>query len=278
MKNEVKDLAIFSGKPIFTKIRSTSNLVQPSAEEFFTYAKKSFDVNHFTNNGPVLIEFERRLAEIYQSDYCVGFCSGFWAIALCIKYLAIEGKNEIIMPSLTYRRMADIAAWLGMVPNFCEVSSKTLGMTASTVEQCINENTALIMGVHPIVNLCDIDGLTQLSQNKKIPLMFDSVEAAYGSHHGKLIGSFGEAECFSMHASKFINGFEGGYVITNNSDLAHRLQQMRDFGISDSGEIVDLGMNAKLSDIHAAMALASFDDLEDQIIRNRNNYHIYYKS
>lgn len=190
--------------------------------------------------------------------------------------LALEGRKEIIMPSLTYRRMADIAAWVKLTPRFCEVSPITLAITAETAAECINDQTALILGVHPIVNCCDIEGLEDLSKQHEIPLLFDSVESVYETYHLGKVGSFGAAECFSLHASKLLNGFEGGYVTTNNTELANKLSLMRGFGfLGPDNIVVQGGLNAKLNEIHAAMALANLDALEIQIVNNKNNYKRY---
>ena len=90
------------------------------------------------------------------------------------------------------------------------------------------------------------------------------------------VGCFGDAEVFSLHASKLINGFEGGYITTSNQELAQRLRLRRGFGLSGPDQVVENdAMNAKLNEIHAAMALASLDDLDDQVIRNRQTYRKY---
>lgn len=275
-KHSIDDLAIFSTVPLFKTTKSTSNLVRPDFEGFLNYSKVFFDKRHYTNNGPLVGLLEQRLAEFHQTQYCVTFCSGFWALVLGIKEIALKGKDEILMPSLTYRRMADMAAWTGLKPNFYEVDQGTLAGTAETVSQKINENTALILGVHPIVNCCDVDGLVKLADTSKIPIIFDSVESVYETVPSGKIGSFGEAEFFSMHASKFINGFEGGYATTNNPDLAEVLSLTRSFGFKGPDNVVVAdGLNAKLNEIHAAMALAGLDDMEDQVLRNRERYYVY---
>ncbi len=275
-KSSVAELAIFGGTSLFAIPKSTSNLLQPDFEKFMGYSKLFFDQHQYTNNGPNVKLLEQRLAAFHQVAYCVTFCSGFWAIALAISALALKGKTEIVMPSLTYRRMADIAAWTNLKPHFCEVESDTLAMSAATVRPCINENTALILGVHPIVNCCDVDGLVALAKEKNIPLLFDSVESVYESTASGKVGKFGDAEVFSLHASKFLNGFEGGYVTTNDASLARQLALMRGFGFEGVDNIVvQGGMNAKLNEIHAAMTLASLDDIEAQIVRNRQRYYTY---
>lgn len=275
-KISVDELAIFGGTSLFATPKSTSNLQQPNFEKFMGYSRLFFDQHQYTNNGPNVKLLEQRLAAFHQTEFCITFCSGFWAIALAISALALKGKTEIVMPSLTYRRMTDIAAWVKLKPHFCEVEPATLAMSATTVRPCINENTALILGVHPIVNFCDIDGLVVLAKEKKIPLLFDSVESVYESTYGGKVGGFGNAEIFSLHASKFLNGFEGGYITTNDASLARQLALMRGFGFGGVDNIVvSGGMNAKLNEIHAAMALACLDSVDEQVSRNRQRYYTY---
>ena len=151
-ENNIENLAIFGGEKLFSLPKSTSNLMQPDIDKFLGYSKLFFEQGQYTNNGPNVRLLEKRLAEFHQVKYCVTFSSGLWALALAIRTLALKGKTEIIMPSLTYRRMADIAAWINLKPHFCEVEPESLAMSAATVKPCINERTAIILGAHPIVN------------------------------------------------------------------------------------------------------------------------------
>jgi dTDP-4-amino-4,6-dideoxygalactose transaminase len=274
-KTQPADLAVFGGPPLFDTIRSISNLVRPDIEEFLKYSKIFHDAGQYTDNGPVEQMLERRLAEFHEVEHCVSFAGGFWGLVLSMKCLALPGKTEVVMPSLTYRRLADIVAWAGLVPHFCEVDPVTLAITAETAAPCINERTALILGVHPIVNCCDVGGLEQLSAQTGIPLLFDAVESVYESYQGRKVGSCGRAECFSMQSSKLFNAFEGGYVTTNDGALAGRLREMRRSGLRDDGTLDDVGIDARQNEMHAAMALAAIDDVEEQVVRNRDRYHAY---
>ena len=274
-KQEIRDLALFGGAPAFDSIRSTSNLVTPDIEKFLGYVRPVYEHGKFADNGQLVHELERRLADLHQTSFCVASCSGFMALMVAMHVLAISGKTEIVMPSLTYRRMADIAAWVGLVPHFCDIDEQSLGVTARTVEPCINSRTALIMGVHPITNLCDIDGLERLSIQYNIPLLFDSVEAGWASFHGRMLGSFGKAEVCSLHASKLLNGFEGGYITTNDRDLADALRTTSRFGFREDGSLSGLGLNAKLNEVHAAMTLACLEDLDAQVERNKARHRAY---
>lgn len=276
IKKQVEDLSYFGGTALFTEPKSTSSLVQPDFDNFLLYSKEFFEKSQYTNNGPLVKLLEQRLAKFHDSNYCIAFCNGFWGLVLAMSSLALKAKSEVIMPSLTYRRMADLAAWAKLKPRFCEVDINTLSLNRQTVSECINKETALILAVHPIVNCCDIEGLVSLGQEYGIPVLFDSVESVYESSHNGKVGGFGDAECFSMHASKLLNGFEGGYVTTNNEALAHKLALLRSFGFQGQDNcVVSGGTNAKLNEIHAAMALANLDRLDQQVVDNRVRYRCY---
>jgi dTDP-4-amino-4,6-dideoxygalactose transaminase len=107
-----------------------------------------------------------------------------------------------------------------------------------------------------------------------VPLIFDSVESVHESLGGRRAGGFGSAEVFSIGASKLINGFEGGYVTTDNADIASQLEAARDCDTRQAGGRFP-AINVRLSEFHAAMALASLDDLDSQVLRNRRRYALY---
>ncbi|MCE2571528.1 DegT/DnrJ/EryC1/StrS family aminotransferase [Motilimonas eburnea] len=272
----MSELAYFGGPSLFEVPKSTSNLLTPDVEKFLTYSKAFYHEHQYTNNGPNVKALEQRLAEFHQVKHCLVFSSGFWALALAMKYLKLEGKTEVIMPSLTYRRMTDICAWAGLTPKFCEVDEDTLAMTAQSVEDCITSQTALILAAHPIVNCADAQALEDLSLRYNLPLLFDSVESVYEDLPQGRVGGFGAAECFSLHACKLINGFGGGYLTTNDSTLMETLAAQRTFGITGLDTIgVCGGFNAKLNEMHAAMALASLDDVDEQVRLNEARYRCY---
>ena len=270
-----RDLALFGGEPLFASIRSISNLVRPDIDGFLAYASPCFERGRADGCAGVIQELEARLAGLHQADHAVCFCNGLWGIVLTMSRLALPGRSEVVMPSMTYRRLADIAAWVSLTPRFCDSDPCVLGPSVDTVRPCINDQTAMLLIAQPIVKLCDMNGLVELAGEFGVPIVFDSVEAAYASHQGRMIGSFGNAECFSVHASKLLNGFDGGYVATNDGELAQALKRMRSHGRDGETEVRELGMNARMDPLHAAMTLAALDDLEDQVERNRARYLAY---
>jgi dTDP-4-amino-4,6-dideoxygalactose transaminase len=269
------DLARFGGAPHFSRPRSTSNLTRPDVEALLRHSRTFYDARRYTDGGLLSVELEQRLCAFHECRDAVVFSCGFWALVLAMRCLALPGRREVVMPSLTYRRMADAVAWAGLVPHFCEVDETTLGPTPSTIAPTLGDDTALILAAQPIVNCCDMPGIEQLAAARQLPLLFDSVESAYESHRGRRIGNFGRAEVFSMHASKLLNGMEGGYVTTNDPALAERLRRLRAFGADGDGMIGELGLNAKLNEVHAAFALANLDGLSASVAHNREIYRAY---
>jgi len=275
VKSRPEDFALFGGEPLFDSIRSISNLVRPDFEKFLGYSRLFFENECYSGGGRVEQLLEARLADFHQVRHCISFCGGFWGLVLAMKCLALRGRVEVAMPSLTYRRLADIVAWAGLTPHFCEVDPVRLCITAETARPCINDKTGLILGVHPIVNCCDAEGLEALSAETGIPLLIDAVESSYETLNGRRVGTFGRAECFSMQSSKLLNAFEGGYVTTSDDALALRLRAMRNYGFGTDGKLSGPGMNAKQNEIHAAMALAALDDVHEQVELNRRRYDLY---
>ena len=241
---------------------STSNLVQPARNLVLQYARMAYD------GEPVVDLLEERLAAFHHAAHCIALCNGFWALVLAIRSLALPGKADILMPSLTYRRMADVAAWARLRPRFCEVDPRTLACSADTMREALSREVGLLLAVHPIVNQCDVSGLTGLAAETGLPLLFDSVESVFEWTDTGKIGGFGNAECFSLHASKLLNGFEGGYITTNDPTLAERLRTMRD-GVGAEA------MDSRLNRFHAAMTLAGLDELDEQVARNKRRYESY---
>lgn len=270
-----EDFALFGARPVFETVRSTSGLVRPDFERFLAYSHLLFEDGRQNGGRPVERLLERRLSEFHQVEHCVSLCSGFWALVLSVKALALPGRSEVVMPSLTYRRLADLVSWVGLIPHFCEVDPVGLCISAETAAECLNDNTALILAVHPIVNCCNAEGLETLSARTGVPLLFDSVESVYETFGHRKVGSFGRAECFSLHASKLLNGFEGGYVTTNDEALARKLHALRGDFDTSTGEAPAGVTNSRQNEVHAAMALAALDGIEQQVELNRRRYYRY---
>jgi dTDP-4-amino-4,6-dideoxygalactose transaminase len=131
------------------------------------------------------------------------------------------------------------------------------------------------MGVHVFGRACDVDALEDLGSKFGVRLVFDAAHALACSTRGRRIGRFGDLEIFSFHATKFINAFEGGALVTNDASLAAELKKARNFGFEDYDRVTALGINGKMSEASAAMGLTSLEALDDIVARNRTNHSTY---
>jgi dTDP-4-amino-4,6-dideoxygalactose transaminase len=267
--------SLFGEQPLFAEVKPTGNLYRPDIEAFLGYSRLFYLSKRYTD-GDLCRMLELRLAEFHRVERAVSVTSGFWGHVLAMSALALPGRPEIIAPAFGYRRTDDMIAWAGYVPHFCDVDSETLGPSVSTIKAAFNDRTALILAPHPMVNCCDAQGIELFGREHGIPVVFDSVEAAYRNYDNRRIGGFGDAEVFSTHSTKLLNSFEGGYITTNNTQLADRLDHMKRFGLVGADTVKDgRALNAKLNEVHAAMALASLDEVDEQIALHRRKHDLY---
>lgn len=271
-----RKFALFGGIPLFAQAKPTGNLYRPNIEAFLEYSRSMYRSQRYSDDGKLCRQLDSRLAEFHAVRRVVSVAAGFWGHVLAIAALALPGRKEVIAPAFGYRRTDDMIAWAGYVPHFCDIDPDNLAASVHTIKAELNDQTALILAPHPMVNCCEAEDIERLGQTLGIPVVFDSVEAGYRTYANRRIGGFGNAEVFSMHSTKLLNGFEGGYITTNDEQLADRLDDMKRFGFARSGVITNgNALNAKLNEVHAAMALAALDEVDDQIVLNRRKYELY---
>ena len=184
-------------------------------------------------------------------------------------------RSEVIIPSFTFVATAHALQWVGIEPVFCDVDPDTHNIDPRKIESLITDKTTAIIGVHLWGRGCDVEALEDIAKRYKLKLLFDAAHAFGCSHQQKMIGNFGDVEVFSFNATKFCNSFEGGAIVTNNSELADKIRYMKNFGFSDYDCVDFIGTNGKMSEVSAAMGLTSLESIEDFINTNRENYHQY---
>ena len=226
-----------------------------------------------TNDGPLVQEFERRVAEHIGVRNCVAVCNGTLALQLTLKALGLEG--EVIVPSFTFIATASALAWQGLRPVFCDIDPATHCIDPLAARALVTPSTAAILAVHLWGRICDVGILAPLARERGIPLLIDAAHAFGSSLDGRMAGSFGTAEILSFHATKIINAFEGGAIVTNDDGLADELGLLRNFGFTGPDAVAGIGINGKMSEGCAAMGLTSLESLADFIACNRTNYQCY---
>jgi dTDP-4-amino-4,6-dideoxygalactose transaminase len=273
MNEPRRTLAIDGGAPAFAEKLHVGRPNIGSQAAFFRRLEDMFERKWLTNDGPFVKEFEQRIAAFVGVRNCIAMCNA--TIALEILMRGVGMKGEVIVPSFTFIATAHALQWQEITPVFCDIDPVTHNLDPRRVEELITPNTTGIIGVHVWGRGCDVERLTDIAARRNLRLIFDAAHALGCSHQGKMIGTFGAAEVFSFHATKFVNSFEGGAIVTNDGDLAAKLRLMRNFGFSDYDKVGYIGTNGKMTEVSAAMGLTSLESIDDFIHTNRVNHRAY---
>ena len=244
-----------------------------SRERFLQRVNEMFDRRWLSNDGPLLKEFEQRIADLIGVRHVIAVCNATAGIELASR--ALELKGEVIMPSYTFVATAHALQWQEITPVFADMDPATHNIDPAKIEALITPQTTGIVGVHVWGRACDTQAIEGIATKHKLKVMYDASHGFGCSVGGRMLGSFGECEVFSFHATKFINCFEGGVVTTNNDDLAEKIRLMRNFGFVDYDKVVYLGINGKMNEVCAAMGLTNLEAMDEIIDVNKSNYLTY---
>lgn len=229
--------------------------------QFFSELDFIFAEGRFCGDGSKVLELEARLADYHGVRSCVAVANAGLGLFLLLRHNA-RRDGEVLLPAFTFRGLPHFVRMAGQRPHFCDVDRRSHALDPAAVESVISRRTTAVLAVWNFNAPPAIAQLFELARASGVPLFLDSVYGVGSSFMGVRAGGHGSAEVFSLHATKLINGFEGGYITTNEPELAEELRKMR------TGR-------AELNELHAAMALLSLDALSKTIERNRERFELY---
>jgi dTDP-4-amino-4,6-dideoxygalactose transaminase len=273
MKYQLDDLALLGGPPAFSEPLHVGRPNIGNERQFLRRVRTILQRRWLTNGGRFLQEFEQRIATLLNVRHCIATCNATTALEIAIRALGLKG--EVIVPSFTFVATAHALKWQEITPVFCDVNRITHTLDPASVEKRITSRTSGIVGVHLWGRACEVEALKAIADRHGLALLFDAAHALGCSHNGRMIGCFGDAEVLSFHATKFVNSFEGGAVVTNDDSLANRVRLMRNFGFADVDNVVSVGTNGKMSEVSAAMGLTSLESMSHFVKANKRNYLQY---
>ncbi|HET9034263.1 MAG TPA: DegT/DnrJ/EryC1/StrS family aminotransferase [Dokdonella sp.] len=267
------DLAINGAPPAFEQPLHVGRPNIGDRDAFLQRVNQILDSQWLTNNGPMVQEFEQRIATHLGVKHCVAMCNGTIALEIAIRALGLGG--EVIVPSWTFVATAHALYWQGITPVFADIDPTTHNLDPEAVRRMITPRTTGIIGVHLWGRAAPIDELQAIADEHGLKLMFDAAHAFGSTYKGQTIGRFGACEVLSFHATKSFNTFEGGAVVTNNDELAEAVRLMRNFGFHGYDNVIHPGTNGKMIELCAAMGLTNLDALDDVIAINMRNHAAY---
>lgn len=272
-KKALEDLAIFGGNPTFNQTLHVGRPNIGNRQKLFERMNDILDRRWLTNRGVYVQEFEQRVADFLAVKHCIAMCNGTVALEIAVR--ALDMRGEVIVPSFTFIATAHCLEWQEITPVFCDVDPETHNIDPEKVAGLITPRTTGIIGVHLWSRPCEIESLEKIAEDYNLKLLFDASHAFGCTYNGKPIGGFGGAEVFSFHATKFLNTFEGGAVVTNDDNLAEKIRLMKNFGFSGMDSVIYIGTNGKMNEVSAAMGITSLESLDDFININHQNYQTY---
>jgi dTDP-4-amino-4,6-dideoxygalactose transaminase len=224
-------------------------------------------------NGPYVRQLEDAAAEYLGVGHCVAVSSCTAGLMLLLRVSELTG--DVVVPSFSFAATAHAVDWNGLRPVFADIDPQTLTLDPDAVSRAVGVRTSAILATHVYGTPCDVEGLADVADRAGVKLFFDAAHA-FGSLHGdRNCGTFGDAEVFSLSPTKVLIAGEGGIVSTNDAALAERLRIGRDYGNPGDYDCLFPGLNARMSEVHAAIALDSFTTLEKRVARRNELAGVY---
>jgi perosamine synthetase len=230
--------------------------------------------------GPYVQKLEELWCERYKSRYAVSINSATSGLSAAIGALRIGYGDEVIVSAGTMTACAMAPLIYGAIPIFADVNKYTGNITAQSFQNLITSRTKAIIVVHTYGIPADMDEIVKIARNHKISIIEDCAQAHGTLYKGKNIGTLGDIGVFSLNVNKQINCGEGGVCITNDENLAFRIQLIRNHGETSTAvaKVEDItniaGYNYRLTEIQAAIAIEQLKKL-DEYNRIRIEYAQY---
>lgn len=235
----------------------------PPLEDYTAYLEQIWQGGFITNNGPLC----RRLADDVASFLGVSnlelAANGTLALQLAIKSLGLQG--EIITTPYSYVATTNSILWEGCEPVFVDIEDQTFCINPGLIEAAITEKTSAILATHVYGYPCDVVKIQQIADKYHLKVIYDAAHAFGVKLSGESLLVHGDCSTLSFHATKLFHSAEGGAVVCKDTGVAKRISLMKKFGHIGEDDYLDLGINAKMSELHAAMGLCVLPKVDDII-------------
>lgn len=225
----------------------------PPREEYLAWLDKAYASHVLTNNGPIHRELEETLRQRFAVPHLRLMANGTLALQLAIRALGVTGK--VITTPFSYVATTSAILWEGCTPVFADILPDTLCIDPARIEALIDPETTAILATHVYGIPCDVEAIEVIAKKHGLKVIYDAAHAFDVSYKGRSILAWGDASTLSFHATKLFHTVEGGAVVLHDPAADERLRLLRSFG-HYGDEHFTLGMNAKMSEVHAAMGMA----------------------
>lgn len=245
----------------------------PSFEAYSARLASVWDSQFLTNGGAQHCALEAALNAYFAIPHVSLFNNGTIALLAGLRALGVSG--EVITTPFTFPATIHAVAWNGMVPVFADIDPVTMNIDPVAVERQLTAKTSAILGVHVFGTPCDVHGLQAIADRHGLKVIYDAAHAFGTKVDGRHIAEFGDLTMLSFHATKLFHTAEGGALLVRDGDLKQKIEQLKNFGIVDEDEVAGIGLNGKMSEIHAALGLLTLDMVATEKTRRAAVARIY---
>lgn len=245
----------------------------PPLNEYVDEIKGLWDSHWLTNMGIKHKQLQENLKKYLGVENVELLTNGHMALELTLQALNMQG--EVITTPFTFASTTHAIVRNGLEPIFCDIDPETYTMDTGKIEQLITDRTCAIMPVHVYGNLCNIEEIERIAHKYGLKVIYDAAHAFGETYKGRGVGNFGDASCFSFHATKVYNSIEGGAVCYTDEKLGTALYELKNFGIHGPEEVTAVGANAKMNEFCAAMGICNLRHVDDEIGKRKRIAECY---
>ncbi|HET6533817.1 MAG TPA: DegT/DnrJ/EryC1/StrS family aminotransferase [Actinoplanes sp.] len=221
--------------------------------------------------GPEVAAFEREFSRLVDGRHCVAVNSGTSALQLALMALGFGPGDEVIVPSFSFAASANAVRLVGATPVFADIEAGSFCLDPDAVAAAITPRTVAIMPVHLYGHPAAMDRIVPLAEQHRLAIVEDAAQAHAAAVHGRPVGSFGAAGCFSFYPTKNMHSLEGGMITTGDAGLARTLRLLRNQGMEQRYQNEIVGANMRLTDVAAAIGRVQLGRLAGWTEQRRAN-------
>ena len=247
----------------------------PSFEEYCEEIKDLWDSRWLTNMGEKHQRLQKELASYLGTEHIELLTNGHMALEMTIQAMNFPSGGEVITTPYTFASTTHAIVRNGLQPVFCDINPVDFTIDVTKIEGLITDRTCAIIPVHVYGNMCDVEEIARIARKYELKVIYDAAHVFGVSYKGRGAGSFGDASCFSFHATKVFHSIEGGAVAFSNPRLGEILYDLKNFGIHGPEEVSAVGANAKMNEFCAAMGLCNLRHIDEEIKKRECVSHEY---
>lgn len=245
----------------------------PPKNDYEKQITKIWDNKWLTNNGKLYLELTDKLKKYLKVSHVLPMTNGTLPIQIALKVYGNQG--EIITTPFSYVATTSSIVWENCVPVFVDIHPEYLTIDETKIEAAITVKTTAILATHVYGNPCNVEVIQKIANKYNLKVIYDGAHCFGVNYKGNSIFNYGDVSTCSFHATKLFHTGEGGSLFCNDNESLHKLTYSHNFAHNGTEKYYGLGINAKMSELQAAMGLCVLPYME-HIIKERKRVCDYY--